>query len=207
MKFQINHILTQNDATIKLLSYHNCEIEDLNLGILSGDEVDRFNAFKSKKRQLEFYFTRFLWSRFSEFEPITYEGTGKPHLRKGYISISHSRNNIAIAYSPVNHVGVDLEHYNPKIFKIAQKFLSTEELDQFDLSNEVIITTLWSIKEALYKVLNIPGLIFRENIIITSIGEENSAEVHYQGSIKTFLFQRITYDEFILTYCSNDILL
>lgn len=206
MKFQISHILHDHQVTIKLLSYKLCNLEDLDLKILSKEELDRFVNFKSEKRKLEFYFTRFLWSRFSEFEEITYQGTGKPHLRNGYISISHSRKMIAIAYSPINHVGVDIEHFNPKILTIADKFLSVEEKNQFDLTDKTTITTLWSIKEAMYKVLNIPGLVFKENIRIIQIGETNLVNLIYKESQKTFPFKRLIYEDFILTYCSKDIL-
>lgn len=207
MKFQINHILNSKNATIKLLSYNHCRLEDLNFSILTKEELNRLYSFKSDKRKLEFYFTRFLWSRFSEFEPITYEGTGKPHIENGHISISHSKKTIAIAYSPIYHIGIDIEHFNPKIKKIAQKFLSTYEIEKFDLNDPPTITTLWSIKEAMYKVLNIPGLIFKEHLKIIQVGTNNKVELNYLKQNKTYPFKRLVFNDFILTYCEQDIIL
>lgn len=188
------------------MNYKSCRIEDLNLNILSQQEKTRFEGFKSEKRKLEFYFTRFLWSRFSEYQEIKYDLNGRPKIENGFISISHSRKLIAIAYSPDKHIGIDIEHFNDKIARILPKFLSKAENQRFDLADQTTITTLWSIKEAMYKVLNVKGLIFKEHLNITSLGELNMVELIYDGKTQEYPFKRLIYPDFILTYCTKDIL-
>lgn len=204
MKFEISDIIESRELKIKLLTYEFDQDTELNLNILSQTDLERFHAFGCKKRRGEFFFTRFLWQTFEEYQPIVYDENGKPELEEGFISISHSKNAIAIAFSKTHPIGLDIEHYNPKIWRIRNKFLSEFEQDSFDLNEEKTITTLWSIKEAVYKLMGIPGLSFKNAIKITEIGDLNRVIVTNNGAKLDLTFQRLIFDTFILTYCSGN---
>lgn len=201
MNFERIDIVENQDLTIKLLSYNETELELLDLSILSTEERQKFEGFISTKRKLEFYFTRLLWKDFKTNKSINYSTTGKPILKNGHLSISHSRNKIAIGYSLNFPIGLDIEHFNPKIFRIRSKFTSVFEESNFDLNDQYTLTTLWSIKEAIYKLVDLPGLRFKEDICVLEIAESNRVEVELSISKKHFHFYRKSFEDFILTYC------
>jgi 4'-phosphopantetheinyl transferase len=201
LNFEIKHIIDNDDLKIKLLSYDIDNAVDLDLSYLTDEEQIKYASFISTKRKLEYFYTRLLWSSFSTNTTISYLPSGKPYLTKGYISISHSRNKIAIAYSKQCAIGLDIEHFNEKIFRIQSKFTSLYEREHFDLSNHQLLTTIWSIKEAVYKLVDIPGLRFKEDICVLEIEKSNRVEVELRVSKKHLNFERIIYERFILTYC------
>jgi len=204
LNFEINHIIDNDDLKIKLLSYEIDNPDDLDLSYLTGEEQVKYAHFISSKRKLEYFYTRLLWASFSNNRTISYLSSGKPYISKGHISISHSRNKIAIAYSKDCEIGLDIEHFNDKIFRIASKFISPYERAHFDLSNHQLLTTIWSIKEAVYKLLDIPGLRFKEDICVLEIEKSNRVEVELSFSKKHLTFNRMTFDSYILTYCLLD---
>jgi len=203
LNFEIKNIINENDLEIKLLNYQNHSIDKLNLNILTKNELKKLNSFKSKKRKLEFFFTRILWQKFGKGITIEYNENGKPILSMGYISISHSKNTIAIGFSDKEKIGLDIEHYNSKINRIKEKFLSRQELDSFDLTNTETITTLWSVKEATYKLVDIPGLSYKDSIKVTDIGEINRVQLITKNKSTFFSFRRIVFKDFILTHCDS----
>jgi phosphopantetheinyl transferase len=85
---------------------------------------------------------------------------GKPYVQDGSceFSISHAQN-WAVAIVSNEPVGIDVETYTPRVFKIAHKFIHPSEKIWIDelLANNSIWTALqlhiflWSAKEALYK--------------------------------------------------------
>jgi len=201
LNFRTTNIVENDDLKIKLLSYEDLNPDELDLVYLSEAERLRYNGFISSKRKLEYFYTRLLWSHFNINTSILYLPSGKPYLSNGHISISHSRNKIAIAYSKQSEIGLDIEHFNEKIFRIASKFISPYEQTHFDLSNHQLLTTIWSIKEAVYKLVDIPGLRFKEDICVLEIDRTNRVEVELSFSKKHLTFERITFDAYILTYC------
>lgn len=204
MIFEIRNIIESDELKIKLLSYADSPAEVLDLSILSAQERGRFTEFISNKRKLEFYFTRLLWLQFSRDTKITYAETGKPKIENGFLSITHSRNIIVIAFSVNHEIGLDIEHYSDKVLRIRDKFLSHAEQKRFDTNDIKTMTTLWSIKEAVYKSLNIPGLIFKDHIRVMEIGEINRVIVSIRKQKKELLFFRLNFENFILIYCAKE---
>ena len=98
-----------------------------------------------------------------------YDGTGAPYLTDGrFISISHAKDIAAVAISSTK-VGIDLEYYQNKIKKIGVRFLHASERETPHSMEEVAyLTQIWTAKEALYKLMKIPGIIFNENLQIQS---------------------------------------
>ncbi|MGE5107398.1 MAG: 4'-phosphopantetheinyl transferase family protein [Sphingobacteriales bacterium] len=97
---------------------------------------------------------------FADFplEEILIADTRKPFLEneKYHFSISHCGDFAAAIASNKNRVGVDIELITPKIERIKHKFLSVDELAFIKHQEPVkeklnILTTAWSIKEAVFK--------------------------------------------------------
>lgn len=92
---------------------------------------------------------------------------GKPLLTDPpcHVSITHSGNYAACILSGKFKVGIDIEQVRPRIAKLGHVFLSDEEI--LNLGNEDLLKKLtlsWSAKEALFKMVNIPGLEFKRDI-------------------------------------------
>lgn len=142
----IIHTDTFKGIQIKVLKYENESLNALDLSILTEVELELIHSFKSEKRQLEFYYARFLWKTFEINESIDYQER-KPFLNDGHISISHSNRHVAVAYSPHTPIGIDLEEESPQIELIKRKFIHpTERVNS--LSE---LCQIWTIKEAIYK--------------------------------------------------------
>ena len=201
MKNKISNIIAENSLTIKQIIYEDCEIEQLDLSILTFEEEDKFDKFVSKNRKLEFYFTRLLLTSFNLKGQIRYGQNGKPFIEDGHISLSHSKNIILIAFSKTYQVGVDIEFYKEKIHRIKHKFLSSFELKKFDCENKEILTLIWSIKEAIYKIEDIPGLRFREDMSVQSIEDPGHIAIYKNGESHSYVFNYLKYNDYVITYC------
>lgn len=200
MTYKLDIILSTEEILIKRLDYSFCEIEQLNLDVLAEEELKKFKGFLSDKRRLEYYFTRVLVRSFNLPHKLNYLETGKPTLEKGHISISHSQQTIIVAYSESHHVGVDIEYYKDKIHRIKHKFLAQDEYHLLNTDDLKELTTIWSIKEAVYKLMNVPGLLFNENIIVKSTENQPELEVALNGSSTAYPFEIIFFDKYLITY-------
>jgi len=94
---------------------------------------------------------------------------GKPYIANynGYISLSHS-NDFAIAMvHPENAVGVDIEIIQPKIRRIAGKFLKDSEIARIHGEHEIErLYVCWCAKEAIFKWQGKKGISLKQNIEI-----------------------------------------
>lgn len=207
LEIRIEHILKDENLEINFLHYSEPELCKLNLSILTKTEKELFESFKSTKRKFEFYFTRFLWLKFkanTQKQKIDYAFSGKPLITNGHISISHSQNTVAIGFCKNKTIGIDIEHYSEKIKRITPKFLSQKEQKTFDCKDLTTLTTMWSIKEAVYKLGLERGMSFRQQIQLKSIGKKNIAYIitkKFEGELD---FYRILFNNFVLTYCTTD---
>jgi 4'-phosphopantetheinyl transferase len=100
-------------------------------------------------------------------ETHQYDKQGVPYLTDGrHLSITHTKNVAAIAISTLP-VGLDLEHYQERIKKIASRFLHEQEAkDPSIVDNIKFLTQIWTAKEALYKVFRTPGIHFKSQLLI-----------------------------------------
>ena len=191
MSYKIKEILTNKDVNIKVLRYSNQGVSQLDLSIFNPLELSKYNSFKSDKRKLEFYYSRVLWNSFGIDLTIEYKKTGKPILKNGFISISHSHHKVSVAYSQTKNIGIDLEYRSNKVQKIKAKFLHPSE--QFETIKD--LTTIWTIKEAIYKLFDTDKLFFKTHIIVKTIGEKPNVSVEIKSK---------TYSPQILSFSIND---
>jgi len=165
LTYILEEIEKNKDVTIKVLRYSDSDLSQIDLTIFNAFELSEFNSFKSIKRQLEYYYARLLWQSFGHQEFVKYKPTGKPILNVGFISISHSHHQVAIAYSKTKEIGMDIEQKSTKVQIVKSKYLHPEE------NHESItdLTKIWTIKEAIYKLYDSKNLFFKEHIIVKSL--------------------------------------
>jgi 4'-phosphopantetheinyl transferase len=203
LSIHVEHIESNNGTVIKLLKYFESSTDAFDLSVFNGDELTKFRAFKSSKRKHEFYYARVLWNYFKINEVIQYNTIGRPSLALGYISISHSRNVIAIAYNLDHAVGIDVEYHSPKLKKIQHKYISLADASVINLQNESNLTIIWSIKEAIYKMEQIEGLSFKENIHVKLNQTTAYVDVVKGTELHHYTFEFKDFGDFVLTYCSH----
>ena len=109
----------------------------------------------------------------------------------GYLSVSHCAEWVAVMLCS-RRCGVDIESLDRGFSKVASRYISHEEREQFGSTvGEHFEALMWSAKEALYKYGGSAGLDFIRDMVITAIDTTEqtlSAElyglatpkVHYQ---------------------------
>lgn len=201
MSHSIRNIIDTDKILIKKLVYEDIPVTNIDPDFFTEQERSKFVGFISDKRKREFYFTRVLLRSFDIDLEIEYKSTGKPLINNGHISISHSRNTVIIGYSKDHIIGVDIEYYNPKIHRIKHKFLAEIEKERFDINNEEVLTLIWSIKEAIYKMEDIPGLRFKEHILVHALSHRGDVSVIKNGLEHDYRFDFLIFNDFLITYC------
>lgn len=109
---------------------------------------------------------------------LSYRGVGrtpdgKPWLEGSMasVSLSHSGSYAAALINPQAPCGIDLEQIHEKAYRLAPKYLSTEELDVYQPDADKA-TLLWSIKEAAYKRVGLKGPTLRSHLIVLALDLE-----------------------------------
>lgn len=80
---------------------------------------------------------------------------GAPYIANSdiRISISHSRDYVALASCAEGDFGIDIEQPRPEqLRRVASRFLSTDEIEYYSASDELLLKA-WTLKEAAYKAL------------------------------------------------------
>lgn len=155
---------------------------------------------KSVKRQLEFANAIILLTDILHHEPhINYTEKGKPYLVNSpyNISISHSKNHIAVAVSQ-HLVGIDIEPATARILKLAERYMSVREFEvlksidnnrsSLPYSAVQYATMVWCGKEAVYKIVGDEAFDYptSQEIIISptdSYAIINKSQKRYELSI------------------------
>ncbi len=160
------------DATFILLNIENLnsnEILPKAKDFCTDADYQRLLTFESEQRLREFFAVRYiLW-----IEGITqdfyYHGK-VPKLKSGvHISISHAQDWVVVALSSKYRVGVDVERFRDQVKSICEKFVHPKDENFFNIDSVSDLTVLWSFKETVYKLAQIPGLSLTQ-------------EIHIQGS-------------------------
>ena len=136
-----------------------------------------------------------------------YDKNGAPYLTDGrYLSISHTKDVAAISISS-QPVGIDLEHYQEKIIRIAPRFLHLKESLDLNMNKNIhYLSQIWTAKEALYKAFRKPGLNFSKQILIDPL-EVNSKEgigsIILRNRVKKYKLYFRYFDGFCLSLATN----
>lgn len=93
----------------------------------------------------------------------------KPCKGAHYLSVSHSNEWVAVMLCG-KRCGVDVESLGRHFSKVASRYITPEEREQFEEQvGEHFEALVWSAKEALYKYGGKEGLDFLQDMIITDI--------------------------------------
>ncbi len=171
----------------------------------------RLDGMKSESHQKGFLAVRMLlqYLDFSDND-LTYDAAGKPNLQvkrqklkdkssesvthhpspiTQHISISHSHEFSCICISD-QEVGIDIELQKEKTLKIASKYMDVMRLTQLSSEEQIAkATTVWGIKEAIFKIKNERGISFPNHIFETDFKLSDAttqAELHFNQQAERF---------------------
>jgi hypothetical protein len=177
------------------------EFENVKIAILKVDDwKENFPQKKSinklsEKRIIEKESIQFLISKFLSGYKLTYNQNGKPQLDKGgYISISHSKSIIGIAWSFETNLGLDIEEIHARILKVEQRFLNDEEIVLFKTIKDKI--KIWCVKEALIKIHDDKTFNLKYDLSVKKLNENNWIGYAKQRPEQQFKFS-------IFEFCNN----
>ena len=116
------------------------------------------------------------------------------------LSISHTANYVAVLFSRVAEVGIDIETVSNRVMKLRQRIVSSRE--KADTLYETLLH--WSAKETMFKCLNATEVDFREHLhifpfVVSSEGVFNAVEYRTRQNLHFEIHYRICSD-FVLTY-------
>ena len=172
----------------------------------------------SPRKQVEWVSSRELLHQIADISPrplCLYDAYGKPYLEgiDKHISISHSDRWCAAMSSP-SPCGVDVQVYTDTVRRIANRFLTKEDLKMIGLMKGAenkddklsFLHLFWGAKECLYKAYGKRKLGFREHLFITNIDLEKgtaTGEIIFED---IHLFYDITFQllpEVAWVYCTG----
>lgn len=133
---------------------------------LSDEELTLINKYSVERRKKDLVITRYLIQQLIPKAQVAYHASGKPYLKNGEaeISITHSKDLVAVIIHKDKVVGIDIEYISPRVERIKQRFLSPKELL---LANSTALLTLyWSAKETLFKLDKNQGLEFNTQLTL-----------------------------------------
>lgn len=167
-------------------------------------EKIEYKKISNEGRKKEWLLVRILLTEMLQKRvTINYNINKKPFINDSdiNITISHSRNFIAIITSDTEFAGIDVECISDRVGKVKHKFLNSTELDWCNTLE--LQTTCWSAKESVFKLyekeLDFHDMVIEPFDLLSNLGKFklNVVKKEKQGSY-VLNFMRIEND--ILTY-------
>lgn len=160
-------IINLNAVSIYLMEIDFSQFETYKSSLNKAEET-RLNQINHPEKKMEFAASRHLKHYVFGEANMVYDSTGAPQIEGiGFISLSHCNSHVVLATCSEHLIGVDIEEIREKAVYLAPKFLTEKEALCFDRNNKKDMSTLWSLKECLYKLSDRKQLIFKEDILVS----------------------------------------
>jgi len=158
---------------------------------LNNPELQKYTF---EKRKVEWLVTRLLIRHLvgTDFK-LTYLQTGKPillHEIYKHISITHSRDFVAVFVHKKEETGIDIESVNRDFGKVEKRYMSDDELRETN-GNQTLQCLYWCAKEAIFKLVKEDGIEFRQQIHISPFNyhEESQFSARFIAAEKNTTYQ------------------
>lgn len=138
---------------------------------LSDNDNKLLDNAKNPQRRLEILSVRLLLKTLGLDFEIRHSKTGKPLVKVGNISISHTKHFSALIYHPQKRVCIDVEKVTNIIYKWKHIVFSNIEIG-FTKGNPKHLTLLWCCKECVVKILDNRNIDFLNQIKIQPFGDK-----------------------------------
>ncbi|MBR2194394.1 MAG: 4'-phosphopantetheinyl transferase superfamily protein [Salinivirgaceae bacterium] len=144
---------TIGDAVLGVWSKQETAEQLLPMICLHDADKAVYEQIGNDRRRTEWLTTRIVLRKLLNRDvTIAHDSNGKPYIAesKSFISISHSKNMVAVMVAEQN-LGIDIEQITARTTKVHHKFLTGSELDWCKTDTEH--TLVWTVKEAAYKLI------------------------------------------------------
>ncbi len=175
------------------------------------NELLYLKSLQNQSRKLQWLSVRMLLKEFQQkydiHGHIIYNKDGSPYLSTGKnISISHTVEYSCLIYGDNIKAGIDIEKISERIKKIKKRMASGTEL-KFAHDNIEQLITLWTAKEAIFKLCRCPELNFVNDIFVDLASINNDcffAQVKHKSIDKKFLLKKMCINNHILVYAFDN---
>lgn len=199
-------ITPNSQTTVKIWKIDESYDDLIKNRVLKPESLERVLGMKSDLHRRGFLSVRHLLAEFGYLDTdLFYDEKGKPHLKDGkQISITHSFHFSAVIISDFI-VGIDIEKQRNKISIIAHKFIDYE-LDYLNEDSSDYIkklTTIWCVKESLYKLFATPGVSFKKYFLVIPFeitDKETIAWIDYKQKKHRYSVEFIEFEGFTCAY-------
>ncbi|MDL2262000.1 4'-phosphopantetheinyl transferase superfamily protein [Bacteroidales bacterium OttesenSCG-928-I21] len=174
---------SNNDAVSGIWKILETEAELLQLCNLNDYDKELLKKTSSSSRRLEILAVRAIINELELSLSIKYKD-GKPICSNGYISISHSKDFAVIVWHQYKKLGVDIEKIDKRLYKIAERAFSEEEL-LFANKDLKKLCLLWNCKECVFKLFD-------------------NQDIEFKAQIKVMPFEIELNDKIICEFYGND---
>lgn len=184
------------------------EEEELTAPLPCGAELlaEARRRFKAGGRRLEWLAVRRLLHEVGVTSPIGYHPSGRPYLTDDarHLSISHTRGYAAVALHSAMPVGLDIERRTGKVCRVQHKFLSHEEKTFLPSgkNNVEALLILWTAKEAMFKLVDRPGIDFADHFHLAPFRVADAGECTARETFtpdgRTFRLRYWTHPDFVM---------
>ncbi len=172
------------------------------------EERNKVNRFRLDKRKKEYLASRCIVKRELGILPvIAYKESGKPILTNSdfKISITHTKDFVAVAFSKVEEPGVDIEYPSHRIMNIWTRFIADSEAEFIpETERETYFRVIWCMKEAMFKIIDREGIDFKKHLFSKPFVLKNStilqAYYKYETEYIPLSFEYIVNDSYYLVY-------
>jgi 4'-phosphopantetheinyl transferase len=174
---------------------------------LTPEDEATLEAKTKEHRKLEWLACRLLLKNMVNGQVrIGYDDNRKPFLRgdQHFISMSHSGAYAAMYLHPGQSIGIDIQQMKPSISKGADYFLNPEEMGWADLENNVLLHTIWSAKESVFKYAGNADLDLKKHIITKPLSGNQKGIIEVTllnaGHRETVRVQYDNFQDYVLTW-------
>lgn len=196
-------ILELSAATIYLMDLSDFEYIKI-IHLLNDNEKNHLSKIKSEQKKKEFAAVRWMKTNLFGAEPIFYSEDGSPTINhSSFISISHTSKYACLGVSKTCKIGIDIEEIRDKAVSVQHKFCNENEATIFNTTNNLDMTLLWSLKEALYKLSDRQQLLFKTDICIDKRSPKIVARIRFESGLKTVYLGYQLIDNHILTFTTS----
>ncbi|WP_025763807.1 4'-phosphopantetheinyl transferase family protein [Dyadobacter tibetensis] len=134
--------------------------------------MEDLEAISHPQKKREWLASRLLLQHLAEQTGLPYKGTYKDEHGKAYlteldrpISLTHTKDYVAVVMGREEMVGVDMERLDPKLSRTAPKYLTWNEYEHADEDLRAL-AAYWCSKEAMFKLYGKKKISFKDNIYI-----------------------------------------
>jgi len=149
---------------------------------------------RNPARLAEWLTARVLLATMDIKQKIIYSSAGKPYLEGDgtHISISHSKEYVAVIAHPDFPAGIDIEKTGERIHRVSNKFVNEAERSWLSKPHEMEqLYVIWGAKECAFKIFGLGEIDFRDHLEVEQFEfkEEGITRVHFKKGENDCIYQ------------------